>query len=154
MVTTKIRLQPHLKEYIIGKYNNFVDGPVHFPDTLDIYHYIHDLTQKRPAGANLEEGNLEIFLPARECGKRPETYNYLSHRAQTIIAKKIDTMFDADLHDFVTTIRHEKGLEYKTAFELFLSRYGISSISDEGVKKNYYRWRRKAQKGKKFTTVN
>ena len=153
MITTKIQLPAHLKEYIIGKYNDFSEGPVRFQDSLDIYHYIYDLAQKRPVGV-VDQGNLEIVLPARTCGKRPETYNYLSKRAQVIISKKIDTMFDADLHDFVTKARHEKGLEYNVAYELFLSRYAITSISTDGIKQNYYRWKRKTKKAKLSATAS
>ncbi len=61
-VTTKIQVKDYLKEYIIGKFNNCVDGPVRFPDALDLYHVIWDLLEKRSVNA-IDTGNLEIILP-------------------------------------------------------------------------------------------
>lgn len=48
MITTKIEVPPHLKEYLIGKFCNMQDSPIHFPDKTDIYHIIYDLLERRP----------------------------------------------------------------------------------------------------------
>ena len=41
MITTKIEVPPHLKEYLIGKFCNMQDSPIRFPDNTDIYHFIY-----------------------------------------------------------------------------------------------------------------
>ena len=43
MITTKIEVPQHLKEYLIGKFCNLQDSPIRFPDKTDIYHFIYDL---------------------------------------------------------------------------------------------------------------
>ena len=42
MITTKIEV-PHILRYLIGKFCNLQDSPIHFPDKTDIYHLIYDL---------------------------------------------------------------------------------------------------------------
>ena len=49
MITTKIEVPQHLKEYLIGKFCNLQDSPIRFPDKTDIYHFIYDLLERRPA---------------------------------------------------------------------------------------------------------
>ena len=75
MITTKIEVPPHLKEYLIGKFCNMQDSPIRFPDNTDIYHFIYDLLERRPCNV-IDHGNLEIILPERSLGKNPKTYNY------------------------------------------------------------------------------
>ena len=64
MITTKIEVPPHLKEYLIGKFCNMQDSPIRFPDNTDIYHFIYDLLERRPCNV-IDHGNLEIILPER-----------------------------------------------------------------------------------------
>ena len=47
MITTKIEVPQHLKEYLIGKFCNLQDSPIRFPDKTDIYHFIYDLLEDR-----------------------------------------------------------------------------------------------------------
>ena len=91
MITTKIEVPPHLKEYLIGKFCNMQDSPIRFPDNTDIYHFIYDLLERRPCNV-IDHGNLEIILPERSLGKNPKTYNYLGIRSQIILVRKIDRM--------------------------------------------------------------
>ena len=88
MVTARIQIKPHLCEYVAGKYNNFSASHIRFPDNLDLYHAIANLTQKRPRENPVDRGNMEIILPTRYAYKNPETYNYLGVRSQKIIEKK------------------------------------------------------------------
>jgi hypothetical protein len=149
MVTTRIRVKPHLKEYICGKYNRFSDGAVAFPDNLDIYHLIFDLTEKRPANVFLDSGNLEIMLPERRGSKHPKTYNYLGIRSQIIIEKKIEQMFWADFREYMESEHSKTGMRYLDLACEFLKKHGICSISEEALLKHYYRWRKKVRNSKK-----
>ena len=75
MITTKIEVPPHLKEYLIGKFCNMQDSPIHFPDKTDIYHIIYDLLERRPINIPpIDQGNLEIYLPERSTGKNPKLF--------------------------------------------------------------------------------
>lgn len=149
MTTTKINLPSHLCEYLRGKYADFTDGPVRLPDHLDLYHVIFDLLERRPADRPVDHGNLELVLPCRSVGKRPETYNYLGVRSQRILARKIETMMWAEVHDTLDTLKHRDGVDYKDAVHLFICRYGIESLSEDAFLKNYYRWRLKIRRAAK-----
>ena len=141
MVTTKINLQEHLIEYCTGKFNHCTPGPVQFPARLDIYHVIFDLLERRPANCPIDYGNFEIVLPARDVGKRPETYNYLGQRSELIIAKRIELMMWAELHDYLDEQKHQYGYLYVTSVHSFMRKYDIRSLTEDAFLKNYYRWR-------------
>jgi len=149
MITTKISVRPHLREYILGKYNGFLDKPVRFPDNLDIYHAIFNLTQKRPINHPVDVGNLEIMLPVRYGFKNPETYNYLGIRSQKIIEKKIELMFWAELREYVDFEFQRYGTPYIESIYRFIGMYGIQSITEDAMQKNYYRWRKKVRNPRK-----
>jgi len=145
MITTRINVKPHLKEFVIGKFNQFSDKPVRFPDQMDIYHQIFDLMVKRPTYCPVDSGNLEIILPDRKSYKHPKTYNYLGIRAQRLIEKKIENMFWSEFRDYIEHERNKKGTYYIDITVQFLKKYGISSISEDALIKHYYRWRRKTR---------
>ena len=150
MVVTKIKIEPYLAEYLIGKYNACDSAsPVRFPDSCDLYHLIYDLMSKRPANKPTDEGLLAIALPHRDRGKQPDTYNYLSDKARAVFQRRVKISFNADLHAFVDEQHHVHGVPYKEAVLLFLSKHGIDSITDDAVWKNYYRWREKIRRNKK-----
>ena len=147
MVTSKIQIKANLKEYSIGRFNNHADGPVCFPDNLDLYHTIYDLLRKRPVNAPpIDRGNLEIFLPVRQNGKKVEYYNYLGERSTLVIEKKIETMMWAELHDLIDEQKHRFGVEYIDIVHQFMCKYGIESITEDALLKNYYRWRHKVRR--------
>lgn len=50
MITTKITIENYLAEYLIGKYGTPDSKVVRLPSDLDLYHFVYDLLQKRPAG--------------------------------------------------------------------------------------------------------
>ena len=150
MVTTKIQIKEHLREYIIGRYNNFEENsPVKFPDQLDIYILIWDLLVKRPVSCHIDSGNLEIILPERYGSKPPAYYNYLGVRSQKKIERKIEIMMWADLRNFIETHKYIYGSRILDSVHLFMSKYGVVSISEDAVIKNYYRWRNKVREKEK-----
>lgn len=154
MVTTKINIKPHLAEYVKGRFVGCQDKPVQFPAGSDIYIIIWDLMSKRPADAPpIDRGNLEIILPSRSIGKRPEYYNYLSKRSQTIIEKKIEEIMFEELHHRLR-FNKRKGITYIDSIHWFMCEYAINSISEDAYKKEFYRLRRnefnRRKKDKKY----
>lgn len=145
MMTTKIIVPAHIREYLIGKYCNFQDIPVRFPDSLDIYHVIYDLLEKRPTDHPVDTGNLAICLPERSIGKSPATYNYLGVRSQVIINRKLELLMWAELHDTVDEQKHRYGVNFIVGIHAFMNKYGITSLSEDAFLKNYYRWRGKTR---------
>lgn len=141
MTTTRIKIPDHLCEYMKGKFGDFKDGPVRIPDSTDLYHIIFDLLEKRPVDHPVDYGNIEIILPERSVGKRPEIYNYLGIRSQRIICKKIETMMWAEVHDLLDEMKHREGIDYKDVVHLFIKKYCIESLTEDAFLKNYYRWR-------------
>jgi len=149
MITTKISIKTHLQEFVIGKYNNHECTAITFPDNLDLYYLIFDLTQKRPVNCPVDHGNLEIVLPNRRIGKSPEIYNYLSERSQYLIQRKIENMFFAELHDELDGEKHRKGIPYIETVWKFICKYGIMSITEDALLKDYYRWRQEVRRREK-----
>lgn len=139
MITTRIQVPEHLREYMSTKCECEEGKAIRIPDKLDLYHFIYDLLEKRPADHPIDKGNLEIILPERSLGKRPESYNYLGIRSQRIIAKKIETMMWSEVHDLLDAMKHREGIEYKDAVHLFICKYRIESLTEDAFLKNYYR---------------
>lgn len=148
MITTKIYIKPHLAEYVVSKFGT-PDGFIRFPDSLDIYHVIWDLTERRPVRCRPDDGNVEIILPDRSIGKAPETYNYISRKSQRIISRYLENIFLTELHAFVFDEKHRKGNPYNESVYRFICRYEIESITEDALKKNCYRWINRFQKRQK-----
>lgn len=151
MVTVKIQVEQHVAEYIKGKYFDHEIKAVRFPPALDIYILIYDLLQKRPLNCALESGNLEFALPDRReanqaGGKSPEQFNYLSARAAKRLNDKMRLMMWAELHDLMDENKHIKGIPFKDSVFEFICRYGIESITEDAMLKNYQRWRDKQRR--------
>lgn len=156
MVTTRIEVKEHLAEYIQGKYNDCTHGPVSFPDKCDFYHVIYDLLEKRPVRSLPDKGNLELVIPDRRIGKSPETYNYLGIRSCRILSQKIEISFWAELHTLMDENKHIYGIQYIESVAYFMRKYGIQSISEDALLKNYYRWRdnvRKKSRRRKYSKI-
>ncbi|MDR1866126.1 MAG: hypothetical protein LBR08_11220 [Bacteroidales bacterium] len=150
MITTKITVKEHLKEYCIAKFSDFDEGsPVMFPRETDIYLLIWDRLRKRPVDCQIDRGNLEIALPNRREGKNPLYWNYLNRTAQKEVERKIERMMWAELRDAIDSARHRDGIPYIASISAWMDRYGISSISEDALRKNYYRWREKIRKKEK-----
>lgn len=149
MVTVKINISAYVAEYIAGKFWDEAAGAVRFPADSDIYILLYDLLQKRPADSPVDRGNLELALPCRREGKKPETYNYLSARAQAMLEEKMRTMMWAEAHEYLDSQKHVKGVDFKDSIFTFMCRYGIESISEDAIFKNYQRWRYKVRRREK-----
>lgn len=148
MIITKIQIKEHLCEYVYGKFCSCEKKPVQFPSTDDIYHSIQCVTNKRPDGA-IDSGNLELCIPDQRIGKRPEVYNWISAKGIKILEKKIEIRMWAELHDAIDTNKHRYGIPYITTVYEFMCKYGITSISEDALLKNYYRWRDRVRKKEK-----
>lgn len=148
MITSKIRLNSHLAEYLRSKFASETPrGLVNIPDSIDLYHLLWDLMTKRPCNASpIDEGNVEIILPDRRQGKDPVTYNYISSRSQNLLNRKVNIMFFCELHELISENKHMKGIEYINSVHMFMCRYSISSITEDALLKNYYRWRENVRK--------
>lgn len=146
MIKVKIGVEPAVAEYIRGKFYNEEAGAVKFPSSLDIYVLIYDLLQRRPVSHPVDTGNLEFVLPDRRAGKNPESYNYLSERSQKLLNDKMKLMMWAELHDMMDENKHLRGIEFKETIYTFMLRYGIESISEDALFKNYQRWRYKTRR--------
>lgn len=154
MITTKIQIEPYLAEYVVGKYYNSALKCVLFPPFSDIYITIYDLTQKKLSAPGIDVGNLEFALPDRReanfsGGKKPEHYRYISQRGAKIIERRIRTMFWAEVHDTMDENKHKYGIDYAETAYMILRRYDIHSIQEDGIIKNYQRWRAKIRSKRK-----
>lgn len=151
MVISRIQIKDYVAEYAVGKYYDPDVGAVRFPDTSDIYVLIYDLMQRRPVGAVVDSGNLPVCLPDRReanqaGGKSPEHFNWFSQRSAKIIGDRLRLMMWADIHAYMMEQKHVHGVQYKDSAWQFLQRYGITSISDDALIKDYYRWREKVSR--------
>lgn len=151
MVTTTISIIPYLAEYMRGKYNNGSDEPFQIPDNDDLYHVIWALMMKRPVNASpTDSGNLVFVLPDRRIGKDPAYYNYLSPRSQKIIGDRISSLFDLELHQKLDeNTQNGHPMDNINVVHQFMCSYGIDSISEDALLKNYYRWREKVRQREK-----
>lgn len=148
MVTCKILIRPYLAEYLRGKYGIEESNPIRFSDDSDLYHTIYDLMIKRPINCMVDRGNLEFVLPDRSVGKDPKYYNYLSERSVRILEKRIMTMFQAEVHEYLDEQKHVHGVYYVDACSELLERYGIMSITEDALIKSHQRWRAKMRRRK------
>ena len=147
MVTTKVKIKPYLREFLVHVYG---EEPVRFPDNSDILVFIHELRVKQPRAIARVEGNMEIVIPFRKHGKDPRQYNYLTPRAQRIIQDKAYTLFTAVMNDYVARKVHVLGLEYRQAIEMFMEEHEIESITYDALKQKNYRDRN----GKRYRREN
>lgn len=151
MITTKINIEAHLAEYIIGKYGTPEQKAVRLPSDLDLYVVVYDLLQKRPVDCQVDRGNLELVLPERReahlpGGKPTNIYNYIGERGARIISSKVNTMMRAEIHDLFDENKHVYGIDYINSAYYFLRKYCIESITVDALLKDYQRWRRKLRR--------
>jgi hypothetical protein len=154
MITTRIQIESYLAEYVRGKYYDETVGTVRFPSSSDIYVTIYDLMEKRPVNCPADRGNLEFMLPDRReanfaGGKSPEQFNYISVRGTAILEKRLRALMWAELHELMDENKHLHGIEFKETVFTFLKKYNISSIQEDGLLKNYQRWRDSFRRKKK-----
>lgn len=154
MIITRIQIESYLAEYVRGKYYDETVGTVRFPSSSDIYVTIYDLMEKRPVNCRADRGNLEFMLPDRReanfaGGKSPELFNYISVRGTVILEKRLRALMWAELHELMDENKHLHGIEFKETVFTFLKKYDISSIQEDGLLKNYQRWRDSFRRKKK-----
>ncbi|MDO4165355.1 MAG: hypothetical protein Q4D56_13390 [Bacteroides sp.] len=151
MITTKITIESHLAEYLIGKYGTPGEQAVRLPSNLDLYVTLYDLLQKRPADCPVDRGNLELVLPERReahlpGGKPTQIYNYIGERGARILSSKVNTMMRAEMHELFDENKHVYGIDYINSAYYFLRKYSIESLSVDALLKDYQRWRRKLRR--------
>lgn len=151
-VYTTIEVPAYIAEYLIARYDDGT-GAVKFRPGANISFLIFDMLSKRPADMPVDRGNLRILLPDKSeddgHGKDPRVYNYISARGQAIIAKRLVTEMWADWHEFADENKHQRGIGYKESAIAFVESYGIQSISEDALLKNYQRWRDKLRRRQK-----
>lgn len=149
MVSIKIEIEPYVAEYCKGKFFDEDSGAVRFPPQTDVYVLIWDLLMRRPVNKPVDEGNFIFLLPDRRQGKDPATYNYISGNGRKILEKKLKLMMWAELHEVMDDNKHRRGIFFKDTVYMFLRRYGIESISEDALLKNYQRWRQEVRRREK-----
>ena len=141
MVTARINIKEYLREYLVGKYNGGKGGPIRIPAHSELYEMLFNLVAKRPASAPMDKGNVELVLRHRRACKDPRVYNWYSQRHQRIIERKVKMQMRAEYHDYVDYRRHRHGQTYIGATHEFLDKYGITTLSEETLVKDYQRYR-------------
>lgn len=148
---TKITLTPYLAEYLIHKFGNGPGTAIVIPDSDDLYHLIWDLMSIRPADVTpIDTGNVTIKLPDRRLGKDPQYYNYIKPRYQFLIDAKVRRLFNAELHQMLDENHAHGHLENNLNLVVrFLGSRCITSVTEDALLKNYYRWRENNRKKKR-----
>lgn len=155
MITTKIQVDQYLAEWLKAKYYDTKVGAVRFPPSTDIYEKIYDVMIARPSSVSpVDSGNLEICLPDKRdgnysFGKNPEKYNYISAQGVRILSKRLRAMFWAEVHEVMDENKHLHGIDYKDTAYMIARRYDLKGISDDGLLKNYQRWKDKMRRNRK-----
>ena len=144
MITTRIQIESYLAEYVRGKYYDETVGTVRFPSSSDIYVTIYDLMEKRPVNCRADRREANFAG-----GKSPEQFNYISVRGTAILEKRLRALMWAELHELMDENKHLHGIEFKETVFTFLKKYDISSIQEDGLLKNYQRWRDSFRRKKK-----
>ncbi len=155
MITTKIQIEQYVAEWLRAKFYDSVVGAVRFPPDTDLYEKVYDVMQVRPSNVHpVDTGNLCLALPDKRegnysWGKNPEKYNYISERGARILNKRFKSMFWAEIHEIMDENKHLHGIDYQDTAYLLVRRYDLTGISDEGLLKNYQRWKEKIRRSKK-----
>lgn len=155
MITTNIQVEPYLAQWLTAKYYDGRVGAVRFPPHSDLYEKVYDVMAVRPEHVSpIDVGNLCIALPDKRdgnfsFGKNPEKYNYISAHGARILNKRFKCMFWAEVHELMDENKHLHGIDYQDTAYLLVRRYDLSGISDEGLLKNYQRWKDKMRRSKK-----
>lgn len=148
-VTTKIKLKPYLREFLIHLYG---PEPIDLPQDSDLLVFLHAYRIKPPGIPVLDTSiaNTELIVPFQKGGRDPRTYSYLGKRAQIEFQRKVHTLFCATLNDYVANKVHVEFLPWQAAIELFAEEFELTEISLDGLKQKNYRDR----DGKRFKREN
>ena len=143
MVEVRLHLKEYLKEYLIGKYCCGFDASIRVPPHTVLYHRMYSLVERRPLTAAVDAGNTVFELRFRNSCKDPRVYNWFSMRHQKQIEQTVNMQFRAEFHDYVDIRHHRNGIPYIDAVTEFMQMYGITSLSEDALVKDYQRYRNK-----------
>lgn len=155
ITTAQIYIEPYLAEYAKAKFSTHCsDGGIIIPCSSDLYHCIWEHMSIKKKNQIDVKGNLLIHLPSRRAcdsyiGKNPAYYNYLSVAAASDIEKCLRLMFNFELHRLLLE-NEEFGHQSKNIDLIieFRHSYSLSSISEDALLKNYYRYRNRIKSKK------
>lgn len=144
----RFQLKPFLAEYLYGRFANDTEaGIIHLPPRSYLSNSLHELLSKRPSNAPAREtGNLCLRLPTPHRGLSPASYNHLSQSSIHTFESRVQHLFHTELFDRMLTDRRQQGISYIESVRSFIERYHIETISEEGLLKAFWRWRKGAQK--------
>ena len=152
MITTSITIKQYLAEYLYTKFQPEDNcNYIRIPETDDLYDLLWHLMAKRPLNISpVDRGNITIALPHRRAGKNPEYYNYISQRSAHIFEKRVKQLFSLELHQFLdNNVISGYRYTHQDMVNLFMCKYGLESITEDALLKNYYRWRDYTRKKEK-----
>ena len=138
------QIKPFLAEYLYARYaGNIEEGILHLPPHSYLGRSLHELLCPRPYNAPAREtGNVCLRLTSLHRGPSPSTYNYLTQANRRIFESRAQHLLHTELFERMLTDRHRRGISYIESIRCFLLKYQIDSISEEGLMKAFYRWRK------------
>lgn len=141
--TLRIQIRPLLAEYLYGRYSNSIEsGALHLPAGCYLQHTLQEVLSRRPVNASLREtGNLCLRLTAPHRGKNPASYNYLTQDAIRLFEQRTLNQLHLELFDRMIIDRRQQGIPYIESIRCFIEQYNISSISEDGLMKAFWRWK-------------
>ncbi len=153
-MTVAVLLVPaYLCEYVRALYADFSDErAVRFPPSSDLSQLLlsamcrrrHDGGGEASAAAGDSLAPLAVVLPTGG-GKRAETFCCLSADGQRRIVHRLRSMLWAELHGWLDDCLHRRGWTLQESVRLFCLRWGITTLSEGALLKNYYRWRQRVR---------
>ena len=140
----RFQIKPFLAEYLYARYaGNIEEGILHLPPHSYLGRSLHELLCPRPYNAPAREtGNVCLRLTSLHRGPSPTTYNYLTQANRRIFESRAQHLLHTELFERMLTDRHRRGISYIESIRCFLLKYQIDSISEEGLMKAFYRWRK------------
>ncbi len=79
-------------------------------------------------------------------GKNPAYYNYLTQDAISLFEQRTLNQLQLELFDRMLDDRRQLGVPYIESVRCFIEHYHISSISEEGLMKAFWRWKKNIKK--------
>lgn len=142
--TLRFQIKPLLAEYLYGRYADSIEnGSLHLPAGCYLQFTLQESLSRRPANAPLREtGNLCLRLTAPHRGKNPASYNYLTQDAIRLFEQRTLNQLQLELFDRMMKDRRLSGVPYIETVRCFIEKYNIVSISEDGLMKAFWRWKR------------
>lgn len=152
MTTATLLVPAYLCEYVRALYSDFSDaGAVRFPPSSDLSQLLTSAMCRRRAGGvavppdMADFVSLPVVLPTAG-GKRAETFCCLSADGQRRIVHRLRVMLWAELHGWLDDCLHRRGWSLQEGVRLFCLRWGITTLTEGALLKNYYRWRQRVRR--------